>query len=104
PMDAETIKVFWPEGISSALRGAVVERLASGRLKEGKFRIASGQGGAATGLSLYLEAENLAIRPAPDLPPFTIPSAVLTREGDRLEIAVPEGEIVAAPNRRVTVK
>lgn len=105
PMDAETIRLFWPEAISPSLRSAVLQRLVKGRLKEGKFQIASGKAAAATaGLSLSLEAEDLSIRPMPDLPPITIPSALLTRAGDQLALVAPEGQLEIAPNRRVTIK
>ena len=105
PMDAETFKAFWPTGISSALRGAVVQRLVQGHLKEGTFQISSGRAQTEnSGLSLSLEAENLAILPTPDLPPLTIPNAVLTRKGNRLELVVPEAQLATAPNRRMAVK
>jgi len=105
PMDAETIKAFWPEGVSPVLRSAVAQRLVRGRLKEGTFRISSGTGGdGAAGLSFSLDAEDLAILPMPDLPPVAIPSARLTREGERLEFTVPEGQLTLPANRRVAVK
>lgn len=104
PMDADTIKAFWPETISPALRNAVRQRLVKGRLTGCKFRISTGQGNAAAGLSFTLEAEDLAILPLPDLPAVTIPKAVLTREGERLELTVPEAQLEAAPNRRLTIR
>jgi hypothetical protein len=105
PMDAATLKAFWPTGISPGLRGAVAQRLVQGRLKEGTFQISSGRTETGnSGLSLSLEAEDLAILPMPDLPPLTIPNAVLTRKGNRLELVVPEGQLATAPNRRMTVK
>lgn len=104
-MDAETIKAFWPKILSPSLRGALLQRLVKGRLKDGTFRIASGRsGGEPNGLSLSLEAEDLALLPMPDLPPVTIPRVAITRLGDRLELGVPEAEIAMAPNRRITVK
>jgi hypothetical protein len=105
PMDADTFKALWPAAISPALRGAVAQRLVHGRLKEGTFQITSGRAEAGTGgLSLALEAEDLAILPMPDLPPVTIPNAVLKRQGNRLELVVPEAQLVTAPNRRMSIK
>ncbi|MGD9802130.1 MAG: AsmA-like C-terminal region-containing protein [Hyphomicrobiaceae bacterium] len=104
PMNATTMKAFWPEAISPGLRSAVQHRLVKGNLKEGTFRLSAGQGDAPAGIALSLEAEDLAVLPAPDLPPITIPHATLTREGERLELTVPEAQLLVAPNRRVTFK
>ncbi|MGE0700971.1 MAG: AsmA-like C-terminal region-containing protein [Hyphomicrobiaceae bacterium] len=107
PIEAAAIKRLWPAGVLPGSRDAVAKALQKGRIKAGRFEVATASAGAAAGqthTALSLEAEDLAIVLADGVPPLLVPRALVTQRDNVLEIAVPDATIQASPTRRIAIK
>jgi len=107
PFDVAGLGRIWPTGLVPRLRAEVVDRLVGGRIAGGQFRLASGDPRGLDGsgrLTLSLTAEDIALATFAGAPHLTVPRALITVAGPRLELSVPDGQIAFAGNRRLALK
>lgn len=111
PMSLATLKALWPASLASRSRAFVVEHVTKGELKGGAFKlsVASSDDPAVKRpgerqQSVTLEAGDIELQLRKDLPPMEIPRALLRLEGDGAELTIPEAQITAGGQRRLTFK
>jgi len=111
PMSLNTAKALWPKAIAPGARDWVGERVSQARILGGRFQLLSGghvgpnEGGDDNQrLSVALEVSDVVMQVIDDTPPVSAPRALVRVENDNLEVAIPDGAVMLAPDRLVPLK
>ncbi|MFV0296699.1 MAG: AsmA-like C-terminal region-containing protein, partial [Hyphomicrobiaceae bacterium] len=94
-ISATRLKSVWPAGLAPALRNNVIRRLVGGQFEGGTFSVArptDAEGGQNT-LKLAVQSTNLSFAVTSGADPLVLPNALLTVDGDELQVVAPEGQI-----------
>jgi hypothetical protein len=113
-MTAGLFKTLWPSWLAPQTRVWAAQRLASGEVLGGTFKIARGSApsrgdwtpvtGDEDRFTLVLEGANLGFAMIEGWPALTMPRALLRVEGTQVEVTVPEAIQAAPDGRKITLK
>jgi hypothetical protein len=113
PMPADTFKQFWPKFLAGKARAWVLERIAGGEVRGGKFNIALAAGDLARieqgadapegALTVDLAASGLNIAYIPKAPPVATGESRLTVAGTELAVDVPQGRIALPSGQEIAL-
>jgi hypothetical protein len=108
PMPLTTLKALWPKAIAPGARDWVGERVQQADVRGGSFQFESGaneSGGAGDhALSFQLEADNVRMLVIDKMPLVAASTVQMQVTGDKLEIGIPEAQILLTPERTVPLK
>jgi hypothetical protein len=109
PMPASVFKTLWPAPLAPKAREWVVNRLTSGWIQGGAFRLTSGTNGwsANTGPergSLTLEGANLGFALLDNWPVLEAPRALVRLDDNTFELAVPDATFAVPDGRKLAIK
>ncbi len=108
PMPASVFKTLWPAPLAPKAREWVVNRLISGWIQGGAFRLTSGTNGwSANGPergSLTLEGANLGFALLDNWPVLEAPRALVRLDDNSFELAVPDATFAVPDGRKLAIK
>ncbi len=113
PMPADTFKQFWPKFVAGKARAWVLERIAGGEVRGGKFnvalapgdltRIEQGQDAPEGALTMDLAASGLNITYMPKMPPVATGDSQLTVAGTELTVDIPQAKIALPSGEEIAL-
>jgi len=113
PMPVDTLKRFWPKFLAGKARAWVLERVAGGEVRGGKFNVslAPGElaqveaGGAlpAEAVNIELDISGMSIAYLPKMPPVKTGDAKLTVSGIQFAVDIPQGKIVVPSGQEIAL-
>jgi hypothetical protein len=114
PTSIATAKALWPSALARRTRTWAAHGLTKGLIKGGNFRIVTSRAvdaGWRRGLdpqgrrlALSIEGEDLEIEYLKGQPRIEVPRALLSVDGNNLEIAIPEASLATVQGHRISLK
>jgi hypothetical protein len=113
PMPVDTLKLFWPKFLAGKARAWVLERVAGGEVRGGKFNVSLPPGelakveaaGAlpADAVNVELDISGMSIAYLPKMPPVNTGDAKLTLSGIQFAVDIPQGKIVVPSGQEIAL-
>jgi hypothetical protein len=113
PMPVDTLKLLWPKFMAGKARAWVLERIAGGAVKGGKFSVNLGPGVLAAiekggeapdgAVDVALGLSGLAIAYIPKMPPIVTGDATLRVKGTEFSIDIPQAKIAVADGQEIAL-
>ncbi|HEX2447543.1 MAG TPA: AsmA-like C-terminal domain-containing protein [Methyloceanibacter sp.] len=113
PMSVDQLKRLWPKFLAGKARAWVLERVAGGEVRDGKFTVnlgpadvaMLGNGGElpAETVNVELNIAGMSIAYIPKMPPVITKDARLTVNGMAFSVDIPEGKIVLPSQQEIAL-